>query len=90
MTASSRRVNNRYKNFTHAKIGRRMAQIEESVAGYLHQRQRRSAGAITGAHDQDGARLKEKIAKLEGEMQRFHATEVRTPPPSMSGRGRVG
>jgi hypothetical protein len=30
-------VNNRDKNFTRAKMQRRMAQIEESVARYLHQ-----------------------------------------------------
>jgi hypothetical protein len=30
-------VNNRAKNFTRAKIERRMAQIEESVARYLQQ-----------------------------------------------------
>jgi len=30
-------VNNRDKNFTCAKMQRRMAQIEESVARYLHQ-----------------------------------------------------
>ena len=30
-------VNNRDKNFTRAKMERRMAQIEESVARYLHQ-----------------------------------------------------
>jgi hypothetical protein len=29
-------VNNRDKNFTRAKMERRMAQIEESVARYLH------------------------------------------------------
>src|SRR5205814_9524490 len=30
-------VNNRDKNFTHAKMARRLAQIEESVVGYLQQ-----------------------------------------------------
>jgi hypothetical protein len=29
-------VNNRDKNFTRAKMQRRMAQVEESVARYLH------------------------------------------------------
>src|SRR5437763_2984872 len=30
-------VNNRDRNFTHAKMARRLAQIEESIARYLHQ-----------------------------------------------------
>jgi hypothetical protein len=30
-------VNNRDKNFTRAKMQRRVAQIEESIARYLHQ-----------------------------------------------------
>ena len=47
-------VNNRDKNFTRAKMERRLAQIEESVARYLQPaRQRRSAGAVGGARDQD-------------------------------------
>jgi hypothetical protein len=45
-------VNNRDKNFTRAKMERRLAQIEESVARYLHH----STPPIVrkaGAHDQD-------------------------------------
>ena len=43
-------VNNRDKNFTRAKMERRMAQIEESVARYLQPaRHRRPAGAVGGA-----------------------------------------
>ena len=45
-------VNNRDKNFTRAKMERRMAQIEESVARYLQQpRHRRPAGAVRGAQN---------------------------------------
>src|SRR3954466_4073799 len=56
-------VNNRDKNFTRAKMERRMAQIEESVGRYLQQldsadRQEPSEGRTIKT-----ARLKEKIAK---------------------------
>ena len=65
-------VNNRDKNFTRAKMERRMAQIEESVARYLQQldsadRQEPSEGRTIKT-----SRLKEKIAKLKQEMQRLH------------------
>jgi len=70
-------VNNRDKNFTRAKMERRIAQIEESVARYLEQldsadRQEPSLPRATKT-----ARLKEKIAKLKEEMQRLHALEAR-------------
>jgi len=68
-------VNNRDKNFTRAKMERRLAQIEESVARYLSQldtadRQERSeALAAKTAH------LKEKLAKLASEIERLKAIE---------------
>jgi transposase len=68
-------VNNRDKNFTEAKVARRWAQLEESVARYLSQldtadRQKPSeALAIKALH------LKEKMAKLESEMLRLSAHE---------------
>jgi transposase len=68
-------VNTRDKNFTRAKMERRLAQIEESVARYLRQldtadRQEPSeALAVRTAH------LKEKLAKLAGELQRLKALE---------------
>ena len=48
-------VNNRDKNFTHAKMRRRLEQIEDSVARYLHQmdsadRQEPSAARTTNKH----------------------------------------
>ena len=47
-------VNNRDRNFTRAKMERRMAQIEESVARYLAAaRHYRPAGAVRGAQNQD-------------------------------------
>jgi len=53
--AKFKAVNSRDKNFTRAKVKRRMAQIEESVARYLLPAgQRRSARAIAGAYHQDG------------------------------------
>jgi transposase len=65
-------VNNRDRNFTRAKMDRRMAQIEESVARYLQQldsadRQEPSEGRTIKT-----TRLKEKIAKLKQEMERLH------------------
>jgi hypothetical protein len=45
-------VNNRDKNFTRAKMDRRMAQIEESVARYLQQLDT-AAGAVRGTQNQD-------------------------------------
>src|SRR4030088_801631 len=68
-------VNNRDKNFTRAKMERRMAQIEESVARYLHQfdgadRQEPSLALTT----QTG-RLKRKLSKLGTEMPRLKAIE---------------
>ena len=68
-------VNNRDKNFTEAKVARRWAQLEESVARYLSQldtadRQEPSeALAIKALH------LKEKMAKLESEMLKLSAHE---------------
>jgi hypothetical protein len=57
-------VNNRDKNFTRAKMQRRMAQIEESVARYLHQLDSADRQEPSLAQATKTARLKEKIAKL--------------------------
>ena len=68
-------VNNRDKNFTEGKVARRWAQLEESVARYLSQldtadRQEPSeALAIKAIH------LKEKMAKIESEIQKLSAHE---------------
>ena len=68
-------VNNRDKNFTRAKMERRLAQIEESVARYLSQldtadlQEPSEALAIKTAH------LKEKLAKLASELERLKAIE---------------
>ena len=70
-------VNSRDKNFTRAKMKRRMEQIEESVGRYLQQldsadRQEPSLGRTTNT-----ARLKDKIATLKEEMQRLEELEGR-------------
>src|ERR1039458_9653027 len=56
-------VNNRDKNFTRAKVERRMAQIEESVARYLQQLDSADRQEPTEALKAKTSRLKEKIAK---------------------------
>ncbi|HEY9345321.1 MAG TPA: IS1182 family transposase [Inquilinus sp.] len=68
-------VNNRDKNYTPAKLKRRIEQIEASIARYL--------SAMDAADRQEGevaqaksARLKEKIAALRTQMQEFRAMEA--------------
>jgi transposase len=69
-------VNNRDKNFTRAKVERRRAQIEESVARYLQQLDTADRHDPTGALAARTTRLKEKIARLEQEMRRLSDLEV--------------
>src|SRR5207237_3264769 len=70
-------VNNRDKNFTRAKMDRRMAQIEESVARYLQQLDTADRQETSEALKTKVGRLKEKIAKLKEEMERLRALEAR-------------
>jgi len=56
-------VNNRDRSFTAAKMTRRMAQIEESVAGYLHQLDSADRQEPLEALAMRTTRLEEKIAK---------------------------
>jgi hypothetical protein len=70
-------VNNRDKNFTRAKMERRMAQIEESVVRYLRQLDSADRQEPSEARTTKTARLKEKIAKLKEEMQRLHGLKAR-------------
>src|SRR4030095_8154922 len=58
-------VNNRDKNFTRAKMERRLAQIEESVARYLRQLDSADRQEPSLARETKTTRLKEKIAKLK-------------------------
>ena len=62
-------VNNRDKNFTRAKMDRRMEQIEESVARYLQQLDTADRQEPSEALKTKTDRLKEKVAKLKEQMQ---------------------
>src|SRR4051795_13371924 len=68
-------VNNRDKNFTRAKMERRMAQIEESVTRYLQQLDSTDRQEPSEALKTKTSRLQEKIAKLASEMDRLKAIE---------------
>ena len=70
-------VNNRDRNFTRAKMERRLAQIEESVARYLHQLDSADRQEPSQARSTKTARLKEKIAKLKEEVKRLHGLKAR-------------
>jgi transposase len=68
-------VNNRDKNFTRAKVERRRAQLEESVARYLSQLDTADRQEPSEALGIKTDRLKEKLAKLEEEMEKLAAIE---------------
>src|SRR5450756_2201549 len=69
-------VNNRDKNFTRAKMERRMAQIEESVARHLQQLDSADRQEPSEALKTKTSRLKEKIEKLKVQMQRLEKLRV--------------
>src|ERR1700747_2450010 len=69
-------VNNRDKNFTRAKMDRRVAQSEESVARYLQQLDTADRQEPSEALKTKTSHLKEKIAKLKEQLQRLHAIEA--------------
>jgi len=80
-------VNNRDKNFTRAKMERRLAQIEESVARYLQQLDSADRQEPSEALQAKTIRPKEKIAKLQEEVLRLNALNVRmlaTPDQQIS------
>src|SRR3989454_1243824 len=68
-------VNTRDKNFTRAKMERRLAQIEESVARYLSQLDTADLQEPSEALAAHIEHLKEKIAKLASEVERLKAIE---------------
>jgi transposase len=68
-------VNNRDKNFTRAKMERRLAQIEESVARYLSQLDTADLQEPSEALAVKTAHLKDKLAKLASELERLKAIE---------------
>jgi len=63
-------VNNRDKNFTRAKMERRLAQIDESVARYLDQLDTADLQEPSEALAVKTAHLKDKLAKLASEVER--------------------
>src|SRR5471032_277433 len=80
-------VNNRDMNFTRAKMERRMAQIEESVARYLQQLDTADRQEPSEALKTKTSRLKEKIEKLKEQMQRLEILKVKmlaTPDQQIS------
>jgi transposase len=66
-------VNNRDKNFTQAKVRRRIEEIEKSVARYLAEldsADRRGDEGVSEAHTRH---LRDKLTQLHAEMQRMEA-----------------
>ena len=70
-------VNTRDRNFTRAKMKRRMEQIEESVERYLHQLDSADRQEPSRARATKTVRLKDKIATLKEEMRRLEKLEAR-------------
>jgi transposase len=68
-------VNTRDKNFTRAKMERRLARIEESVARYLSQLDTADRQEPSEALATRTAHLKDKLAKLASELERLKAIE---------------
>ncbi len=66
-------VNNRDKNFTRAKMKRRLAEVEASIDRYLGELDQ----ADQSGPPEDTRSLKDKIAALEEEMDRLKKFEVR-------------
>src|SRR5450631_381336 len=80
-------VNNRDRNFTRAKMERRLQQIEESVARYLQQLDSADRQEPSEALRTKTTRLHEKIAKLRGEILRLNvlnAQMLATPDQQIS------
>src|SRR5258706_12039456 len=70
-------VNNRDRNFTRAKVERRRAQLEESVARYLSQLDTADRQPPSETLAAKTTRLKEKLARLKEEMARLKGLEAR-------------
>ena len=69
-------VNNRDKNFTSAKMQRRITQLEENIARYLVAMDTADRAEPEVAELKKG-RLRDKIAALKGQMQSLKALEAR-------------
>ena len=79
-------VNNRDRNFTRAKMKRRLQQIDESIERYLGQMASADRQEAEIANDKN-QRLEDKIAALKKEMERLKKLEVRmlaTPDQQLS------
>jgi transposase len=66
-------VNHRDRNYTRAKVQRRIEQIEESVARYLSELDSADRQGAAPVADARTTRLREKVEKLQSEMQRMQA-----------------
>jgi hypothetical protein len=80
-------VNNRDRNFTRAKMERRMAHIEESVARYLQQLDSADRQEPSEALKSKTSRLKEKIEILKEQMRhlaRLRVQMLATPDQQIS------
>src|ERR1700719_2515304 len=75
MAVKFKAVNTRDKNFTRGKVERRRAQLEKSVARYLAQLDTADLQEPSDELAAKTAHLKEKLVKLENEMQRLAAME---------------
>jgi transposase len=80
-------VNNRDRNFTRAKVERRRAQLEESVARYLSQLDTADRQEPTEALAAKVTRLKEKLAKVKeamGKLAVYEKQMLATPDQQIS------
>ena len=68
-------VNNRDKNFTRAKVEKRRAQLEQSVARYLSQLDTADLQEPSETVELKRTHLKEKLEKLQKEMAKLEAIE---------------
>jgi transposase/HPt (histidine-containing phosphotransfer) domain-containing protein len=67
-------VNNTYRNFTRAKMKRRLAQVDAAIERYLQQLAEADRQEVV---EQETQRLEEKIAALKKEMGRLKEIEAR-------------
>ena len=74
-------VNNRDRNYTTNKMKRRMEQIDESIARYLHQLESADRQERSKARAMRINRLNEKIDKLHEEMERLAPRPKRPSEP---------
>ena len=72
-------VNTRDKNFTRAKMTRRLKQIEKSVERYLHQLDSADRQEPSQARTTKTVRLNDKIVTLKEEMRRLEKLEAEMP-----------